>query len=161
MFMMGEWIGDEKLAKRGTCVAVKAFCGSTEFLEYETETEAIGCDQESAAYTTVVYCKTAVGSGGAGDVAAVVSFLQEGTSKSIGRIDDDLRTMGRQMLEALMGLHAIRIIHRADIKPSNILWDDSRRRQAILIDFGRATEGTLEKLFPSDGRKFQRDRGLT
>jgi serine/threonine protein kinase len=61
--------------------------------------------------------------------------------------------MGRQDVGSTMGLYAIRIIHR-DIKPSNILWDDSRRRQATLVDFGRPTEDSLEKLSPSDGRKF-------
>jgi hypothetical protein len=145
----GLWVGDGKLTKRGTRVAVKAFCGPTEIKEYETEVKCLNVIRNVPHTQRLIVAKRQPGA--VGDVGAIVSLLQEGTSKSVRRMDD-LRTMGRQMLQTLIGLHDIRIIHR-DIKPSNILWN-STLRQATLIDFGLATEGILEKLSPSDSRKF-------
>jgi hypothetical protein len=148
----GLWVGDGTLAQSGTRVAIKAFCGATEIKEYETETKLLTAIMKVPhTQRLIVARRQSCAAKADDDVAAVVSLLQAGTSKSIRRLED-LRTMGRRMLEALMGLHNIGIIHR-DIKPSNILWD-SWRREATLIDFGLATEGTFERLSTSDTRKF-------
>jgi hypothetical protein len=81
----GQWVGDEKCAKRGTHVAAKAFCGSTEIEEYETEKNILNAIGNVPYTQRLIVAKR---QRGAGEVAAVVSLLQEGTAESVQRMDD-------------------------------------------------------------------------
>ncbi len=50
---------------------------------------------------------------------------------------DTIRSVGKQMCDALEQLHQKQIIHR-DVKPDNFVWDGEDESSVIMIDFGIA-----------------------
>src|SRR5437870_5474750 len=61
---------------------------------------------------------------------AVAARLQRGPLRP-----DDVRKLGRDLLEALEFAHTHGVVH-SDVKPANVFWDGKR---AVLVDFGIAT----------------------
>ena len=147
----GKWDGYKNLLQRGSPVVIKSFSGTLELKEYCVEVTMLNEIKEVPYTQRLTLAKQCDGI----DFAVIVTPSQIGTIDAISDVEN-IRVMGRQILEALVWLDKLRIFHR-DIKPANILWSH-RAQQATLIDFGLATKGKEVNTSPISIKKFAQHR---